>query len=333
MNKNIVKKILLGTDIRQEYLCIGLENFPEKFKAFASFQDSSIMKDITEDHVFLGYRPLVIGLSVKKADPSHEVISSSKEICISLQREEFHLNDKKHGFPIDRKSDARLILKQTCAKDLGNTSFFLFEGIKGEHHFLSSFHQLTNRLLQNLRNKGANNVGLPGNLYEQVRIAYSFPRIISIISLGKDNLYNMFPTDLHGSINDEFYASSLRHGGKACKQVEEIKEIVISNVSVNAFRDAYDKGRNHMQDLKGVLSFNAHTIRSERFNYPLDPQTISYHEMELIDSVDVGIHRIFFYKKIHQKILNHHAVTLAHVHQYYEAWRKRKGIKTETFMR
>ena len=60
---------------------------------------------------------------------------------------------------------------------------------------------------------------LPDNLYKQVQIAYSIPRNISLITVGQNDRFNLFPTDLHGPVNEDHYIISLRHEGKACQQV------------------------------------------------------------------------------------------------------------------
>ncbi len=333
MLKKAIKKLLFGINHPQEYLCLGLENFSNKFNVYVSFREKSSIINVTENHIFLGYKPLVIGISVKKAEAYYKVFCTSIEVCLSFNIGLFHNNKNYVGFPVDKNSTARLQLRVVTVKDLGDTSLFILEGLKGEHKFLSSFHQFTNRLLQCFKNKGANNVGLPGNLYEQVRIAYSLPRIISIISLGKDNLYNMFPTDLHGVIDDNFYVSSLRHEGMACKQVEEIKKITLSNITTSAYRDAYDLGKNHMHDLKPIETFKVTTLFSENFHSPLHKETISYRELELADHFDIGIHRILYYNTLNFKVVQPEPYTLSHIHQYCEVWREKHGIKTEGLIR
>ncbi|HWZ21024.1 MAG TPA: hypothetical protein VNW06_00135 [Cytophagaceae bacterium] len=333
MYKRALKKLLFGTTSSQEYLCMGFESLSKKFNVTLSFQRSASPEDVTASHFFLGYKPLVIGIPIKKDNPCHETFIAENNVCMSFCLNTFKGDAIKKGFVTDKKNTARLFLKKIGTKDLGDTSFFILKGTKGIHYFLSLFHQFTNQLLEKFKKKSSGNVGLPGNLYEQIRIAYSIPRIISIISLGKDNLFNLFPTDLHGAVNDNFYVSSLRHEGKACKQVEEIKKITISNVSIDAFREAYEMGKNHTQDLKTIENFETSLIRSEKLNHPLNAKTLSYREVELIDSFDAGIHRLLFYKTINHKMLSDESDTLSHIHQYYYTWRNNKGIKTEIAIR
>ncbi|MEI9943390.1 MAG: hypothetical protein WDN26_04150 [Chitinophagaceae bacterium] len=74
-----------------------------------------------------------------------------------------------------------------------------YEALKGNHHFVSGFHQSMAAISNMLYNKKPGNVFLKGNLFSQVQIAYSVPRNISLVTLGENELYNLFPTDLHGA--------------------------------------------------------------------------------------------------------------------------------------
>src|SRR5206468_7751300 len=104
------------------------------------------------------------------------------------------------------------------------------------HHFLSSFHQYIIGLNNKLYNKKPGNVFLNDNLYKQVQIAYAIPRIISLITVSDEKFYNLFPTDLRGPVNEQYYVSSLRHEGKACRQVETAGRIVISQVDCRFYK-------------------------------------------------------------------------------------------------
>ncbi|MBC8046791.1 MAG: hypothetical protein H7Y00_08350 [Fimbriimonadaceae bacterium] len=333
MYKNFIKKLVLGTTETQEYICTGFQNLSDPFKVFLSFKNNPESKEVTASHIFLGYKPLLIGITLTHDDTCYSILQRSTEVCLSFQRNLFTDLIQKNAFYIDTKSDALIFLKILTEKKFNNQSLFIFEGVFGEHHFLSPFHQFTNSIHEKLKRKRRDNINLPGNLYKQVAIAYSVPRIISVISLGKNNLFNLFPTDLHGAIDDTFYVGSLRHEGKACQQVEEIKKIALANVPADFSQDAYAMGKNHMQGLKSIDNFKTGSLRTELFNYPLPDETLSYREMELQDHFDAGIHRLLFYKIIHQKVISNNSATLCHLHKHYITWRNKKGLNTERLIR
>lgn len=81
---------------------------------------------------------------------------------------------------------------------------------------------------------------MPGNLYEQVRIAYAMPREIAIITVGNGINFNMFPTDLPEHVGVGWFIGSLRSAGKASKQVQLFKRICISSINPEWHNRAYD---------------------------------------------------------------------------------------------
>jgi flavin reductase (DIM6/NTAB) family NADH-FMN oxidoreductase RutF len=216
----------------------------------------------------------------------------------------------------------RLIQKQK----IGDNEIYYYKGIQGQHHFLSFFHQYIIGLNNQFYNRKKENVFLNNALYKQVQIAYSIPRIISLITVGSGGLYNLFPTDLHGPVNEQYYVSSLRHGGKACKQVENAGRIVISQVHTDVYKMAYALGKNHMQELKPKENFFFSESLSSLFKLPLPKSLLSYRELELVGSFDHGIHKLLLYKIISSQVVSKDPSTLAHIHNCYATWRHRKGL-------
>lgn len=313
---------MFGNTEQYEYICTSYEKLSHTFSVSLSLTEKEFSEDVTTSHILLGYKPLLIGIISETTSPIYETFSSSTQITLHFSTQ---------ILPI--KNIARLTLKKLTERKFTERSLFIYEGKHGQHTFLSGAHKLTNILYERFIRKGANNINLQNNLCKQVAIAYSIPRIISIITVGKNNLYNVFPTDLHGAIDSENYVSSLRPDGKACKQVEETKKIVVANVESSYCAGAYVLGKNHMRDFQEIDASTLMPDRSDLFNYPLLKETISYKEMELTGYFDAGIHRILFYKIVNEKIISKDASTLSHVHKYYVAWRTKKGLSTERFSR
>jgi hypothetical protein len=158
-------------------------------------------------------------------------------------------------------------------------------------------------------------------LYKQVQIAYAIPRIISLISISHAGLFNLFPTDLHGQINEDHYIISLRSSGKACEQVETAAQVLISQVHCDMYKNVYALGKNHMQPLRSKDNFPFSGLLSEKLKWPLPENTISYKELILLDSFIHGIHKILLFKIVCQQQVQAQTATLAHIHNSYASWR------------
>ncbi len=298
---------------------MGLETLQPKLAVLLEVNDQLFSLDVTTSQLFLGYKPLIIGLTFSVDDPNFEIVKAQSELTLRFLNQENSL--------------AKLYLVKIGDKDLGKEVMLFFEGKQGTHSFLNPIHQLINRQRERWRKKLPNNIDLPGNLFEQVRIAYSVPRVISIVTVSDGPLMNMFPTDLHGPVGKKFYTSSLRKTGLANEQVEKYRKIVISEVDVSFYKQAYSLGKNHMLELKEESRFLLHTERSKTFSFPLPKDVIRYRELKRIDFLDHGIHRIHLYEVVHEQTGAQGKSTLAHIHQYYAQWRLDHGIQTQLFLR
>ena len=170
-------------------------------------------------------------------------------------------------------------------------------------------------------NNKPGNVFLHDNLYTQVQAAYSIPRNISLITVGKDNRYNLFPTDLHGEAGNDHYVVSLRHEGKACRQVVNAGKILISTVHSQFYKSAYALGKNHMQEMKDSSQFPFSNEVSAQFSLLIPQPALLSRELELQDSFIHGIHRLLIFKILSRQQWNDTPSTLAHVHNVYATWR------------
>lgn len=311
-------------DVPQEYVCLPFEQ-----SAHLQIWMTTLHADpqeVTHRHLFLGYSPLILGVIFPKeqAPPDRG--------CFTFTKDEFVPNDKWRGFVTDHRAVGRMVLKKIKIEKFGNDTVGFYRGVHADHRLINTVHQLTNNVKTRLRRKEVGNVSLPGNLYDQVRLAYAFPRLISLISLAQDGLMNCFPTDLHGKINDEFYVSSLRLGGNADGQVLAVKRVVLSQVKPDYFRIAYELGKNHMRNMRPADQFEMKTDRSLLFQVPVPAGAVNYLELEWVGSFDHGIHRIHSYRIVNRVELAQ-GVRLAHVHQYYAQWCSNQNKKLTLLIR
>ncbi len=312
---DFLRQAVLGIHFPQEYLCIEKENFQRPFRVVLLDQDEKVIGDVSEKNLLLGYKPVLVGFVVNAS-----MASSVKEKFILL-------------FSHEEKEIARLHLEIVFSRSFGSATFVVFRSVFGKHRLISTIHQRLNTFRESLRKKKAGNIYLEKNLYKQAQIAYSVPRNISMVTVSDGRLFNLFPTDLHGAIDEKYYVDSLRIDGQAARQVESIGRMVISEVEAPFFRDAYSTGKNHTIDLQLPEHFPFSNIRSEKFNWLLPDHAINYKELELESTTDIGIHRLHFFKIIHKEKIIEQANTLSHVHRYVAEWRRKNGVGTNYLIR
>jgi flavin reductase (DIM6/NTAB) family NADH-FMN oxidoreductase RutF len=328
--KRSISKMLFGLTVPQEYVCLANEQLADSFSFYLTGKKQDFSENITDTHLFLGYKPVIVGIPV--SDTNERYLQQHQELCLSVSHKTFSLDDEWRGFSTSRDSVARLALQKKDVVHIGSVSIVLFQAGYGTHSFISAFHQTTNDLRRKSRQAKKDAIHLEGNPADQVRIAYAIPRVVSVITLlAPSGEMNMFPTDLHGSINENYYSSSLRIGGKASNQVDNIKRIVLSDVDAKHYNEVYALGKNHMKDPQTISSFNT-MERSKHFGIPIPSYTISYRELEMIHSADIGVHRIYFYKALDRTIISS-ANRLTHFHQYAAQWRENHRLQTPSLFR
>ena len=311
---------LNGLYYPQEYLCLNKETFEYSLFVYL-LRDGHVVKDITDLHLFIGYHPLVLALEASTSDlPRIEIIFSQHSMPLN-------------AIIVKKDAIASITLHKTAGLQTANKVINLYEGIHGTHRFVSPFHQFIINIHNELFQKKKGNVFLHENLYKQVQIAYSIPRTISLVTVEQNNLYNCFPTDLHGQVNEAFYIISLRHQGKACRQVMTSKKIVLTEINCNQYKTVYGLGKNHMQEPKAKENFPFSGNASLQFSLPIPLGGLAYRELELADSINLGMHKIMLFHIRRRVQLESGPATLAHVHNVYATWRRKKRLAGNYFIR
>jgi hypothetical protein len=150
--------------------------------------------------------------------------------------------------------------------------------------------------------------------------------------VGKDERYNVFPTDLHGQTGNK-YIISLRQNGKACAQVMEMKNILLSQIAPSQYREVYRLGKNHMQELQPLKDLPLNPQTSPTHQLPLPIGVSSFRELTLRKNFIHGIHRIMVFDILTASEVAPSQGTLCHVHNIYATWLWNKGIKSNYLLR
>jgi flavin reductase (DIM6/NTAB) family NADH-FMN oxidoreductase RutF len=269
----------------------------------------------------LGYKPLLIGLNTNQIKID-ENFPSGKEITLYLGLNEHDIF-------------AKLRLKVFRKINLSAAELFILEGTAGNSKFKNSFQKFLSDFYYRLTADKDKNIFLKGNLYEQVKVAYSVPRKIYLISLGENGMFNIFPTDISGKINEDYFAVSLRTNSNATRQLESVGKCVIAEMQSDTYTEVYALGKNHMSDLTAAdsIAIELRTERSEKFNLPIPKKTIKYYELERDSKIEAGLHSIHFLKIKNSVKLNDEKSTLAHIHRDYAEWRIKNNLQTDFLFR
>ena len=307
--KDSVRKLKSGFTLGNEYLCINQHELIADIKVLLTWGRQSI--DVTFSHLLLGYKPVIIAI------PSSQFQDSPPKCNLN-----FYTNDFLCGTIALVRSE------------LQHSSVTIYQGISGKAHLLTTF-QKTIQAIKQLRKDKSHSLYPTKDSYNQIRIAYSFPRKISIIILERNNSFNIFPTDLHGEISGQSqYMISLRENGKAYEQVSESDTISLSKVSSKNFRVVYALGKNHMKEMASDPELiNLVKSPDKDFSHYAYKGCNECLSLRKINEIKVGIHYLITFSLSDKIIFTNNEDTLSHIHEYYALWRKRHNFKDRLLIR
>ncbi len=283
--------------------------------------NNGLLLDISENQIMLGYNPLLIGFESNQIEINGNH-SSKKKIILRLGKNENEII-------------AKLWMEEFQKIELNSDLVTVFKGVKGKGRFKNKLHSIIGDFYYSLTANKTKNIYLKGNLYMQVKIAYSIPRKIYLISLGTNGLFNIFPTDISGKINEEHFAISLRTNGRANQQLEKIGKCLLVEMHSDTCKEVYSLGKNHMFDLVAAdqLNIKLNNEPSEQFNLPVPKLAVKYTELQKVKTIEAGIHTIHFMKIENSVELSDVKSTLAHIHRDYAEWRIKNKLQTDLFFR
>lgn len=313
--RTVLKKILFGTTVPIEYPGVSFEELYGMVRVYLTDRTGTTT-DVTESHLLLGYSPVLVGIP-RTVAPKH-----GETICLSFSAS---ADDEIiwRGFRSPRKALARVTFMRNQVVE--EADLVVYEAVWAEHYLISDFHQRMNQTRQRLRKPVPGNVNVPGNQYDQVRSLYCVPRLIALSTVEEQGRFNLFPTDLHGSVG-RWFVNSLRKAGKASEQVERTGKMVLSFVNPELFGTVHALGKNHMKEMQTADQFPFQSQRSKMFHFSLPVLAEEYIELEHRFVVDVGIHRLHFFEVVSREVLRQPPSRLACVHQFYLTRQLRNGI-------
>jgi len=155
--------------------------------------------------------------------------------------------------------------------------------------------------------------------------AYSYPRKVRLISFMEGDWYNIFPMDLVGDIpGSKRYVFGLRHTNVTLARIIETKKMVVSEIPYEYKEIIYSLGKHHHEPLSGTrLPFNL--VQSSIYNFPIPEWAISYKEISIVNTMNLGSHMLLWGMEINEKVLNEPSYNLFHIHFLHYLHLQKKG--------
>ncbi len=155
--------------------------------------------------------------------------------------------------------------------------------------------------------------------------AYSYPRKVRLISYREGDWYNIFPMDLVGDIpGSKRFVFGLRHSNVTLARIIETKKMVVSEIPYEFKEIIYKLGKHHREPLSGnKLPFNL--TQSAIYDFPIPEWAISYKEIRIVNTMNLGSHMLLWGMEINEMVLNKPSLSLFHIHFLHYLHQQKKG--------
>ena len=158
----------------------------------------------------------------------------------------------------------------------------------------------------------------PGLSFAQFRAfvaAYSFPRVVKIISYRDGGYFNIFPMDLLGKIEGtNKFVFGLRHTNSTLLKIIETKKLVVSGCAA-VHKDAiYGLGKHHGSAPPGLDSLPFTVMATSQHGFLIPSWVEDYSEIRILKTMNLGSHMLLWGEAEHLQQLADPSGHLFHMH-------------------
>lgn len=314
----VSKAFLFGSASLRQQCPIGLRDPQSEISVW--LHGLGTPRDVTNHHVMAAARPLIIGIGRLATIDSERL----RQNQTSLEFREQYGETKLLG-----RIDLRW--KETIPLDTEHLCLFETEACWNyclpKARVWARYAHHAYRNWRTNRRSASSGSRIPARDLRCVFVFYICPRPVVLVSVRDENLVNIFPMDLIGSVGTHHFSLALHTSSSAVPLLEQSRRIALSSLPVEQISVAYELGQNHRKpcvDL-GCLPFD--TSPSAAFGLPVPRFSLRVREM-LIDEVrDLGSHKLFLARTIEDQ---HWAkgLQLFFVHGIYDARRRQSRLES-----
>lgn len=209
---------------------------------------------------------------------------------------------------------------------MNGREFMLFRVRSAANYCIPKLRLWAHYLLYERAHKLTNNTEIKPSFLEKraMEVLFICPRPISLVSVITDIQGNMFPMNIMGDIDSEYFAFALRDVKTPAHLVEGARRLALSSVPFEQGSFAYQLAVNHNKQSINWYELPFETKKSKDFQIPFPAFAYRVREME-VEKIHRGGSHTFFIARVVSDETYSQGTELFVVHGFYEAWRLRKS--------
>jgi flavin reductase (DIM6/NTAB) family NADH-FMN oxidoreductase RutF len=209
---------------------------------------------------------------------------------------------------------------------MNGREFALFQVRNAANYCIPKLRLWAHYLLYERAHKISNNTEIKPSFLEKraMEVMFICPRPISLVSVITDIKGNMFPMNVMGDVDSDYFAFALRDVKTPAHLVEGARRLALSSVPFEQGSIAYQLAVNHNKQSINWYELPFEMKKSESFDIPFPAFAFRVREMEVEKIRRGGSHTFFIARVVSDKTYSE-GTELFVVHGFYEAWRLRKN--------
>jgi hypothetical protein len=221
---------------------------------------------------------------------------------------------------------AEIGLKLSERVTLDGMEFLLFNVRSTANYCVPTYRLWAHYLLYARANRITDHTDIHPTFLERraMEIMFLCPRPIGLMSALTDIKGNMFPVNVMGDIDKDYFTFSLKQGKMPAQLVENSGRVAMSSVPLEQGSIAYRLGVNHNKKFINWYELPFETQKSEHFQIPVPAFAYRVREMEVQKILRLGSHTCFIARVVSDTTYTD-GKELFVVHGFYEAWRLKEN--------
>lgn len=166
---------------------------------------------------------------------------------------------------------------------------------------------------------------LPQEKFRSLVAAYSFPRKVRLVSIVKNDYYNLFPMDLLGPVaGTNKFIFGLRHSNISLNKIIAGRKIAVIDFSFSHKQEAFALGKHHSSSPLPISKLGFSVLKTRFFEFPFPEWASAYYEIEVQRSLNLGSQMFLLGEiKYHEERIKN-SNGLYEIHFLYFLYLKRK---------
>lgn len=289
MTRAILKRLLLAAGRVPRYLPVGYPS-PQR-EVRVTLDGLATPCDVTDTHVMIALRPLVLALAAPNGMPSATLAANGLSLrftpCTEPQTT-LGVVALRHETEITTDGATLHLFRQNGSSNAAMPP--------AAQALFSAYHRFGEWKRRHQRNTPM----LPDDL-RAIQVLYICPRPVVLVSVQHGSASNLFPMDLIGQTDGPHFLLGLRNTSPSIPLIKGSRRLAVSDAPLEYTRIAFKLGEHHAKESIDWNALPFATAPSQGHGIPVPKAALRVRDLDVREVRDVGSHTLFITRVVNDE--------------------------------